>query len=52
MGRYVLIIDIFEKLDETEAGVGGEILLTDALQKLDEIYGGSMRAKPIILEIV
>jgi len=39
MGRYVLTPDIFDKIDETEAGVGGEIQLTDALQKLDLIYG-------------
>ena len=39
MGRYVLTSDIFDKIDETEAGVGGEIQLTDALQKLDSIYG-------------
>ena len=39
MGRYVLTPDIFDKLDETEPGVGGEIQLTDALSKLDEIYG-------------
>lgn len=39
MGRYVLTPDIFDKIDETEPGVGGEIQLTDALQKLDSIYG-------------
>ena len=39
MGRYVLTPDIFDKIDETEEGVGGEIQLTDALQKLDSIYG-------------
>lgn len=39
MGRYVLTSDIFDKLKETEAGVGGEIQLTDALSKLDSIYG-------------
>lgn len=39
MGRYVLTPDIFDKIDETEAGVGGEIQLTDALQKLNLIYG-------------
>lgn len=32
MGRYVLTSDIFDKLKETEAGVGGEIQLTDAYQ--------------------
>lgn len=39
MGRYVLTSDIFDKLKETEVGVGGEIQLTDALSKLDSIYG-------------
>ena len=38
MGRYVLTPDIFDKIDDTEAGVGGEIQLTDALQKLNSIY--------------
>ena len=39
MGRYVLTPDIFDKIDETVPGVGGEIQLTDALSKLDSIYG-------------
>ena len=38
-GRYILTPDIFDKLESIEAGVGGEIQLTDALSKLDEIYG-------------
>lgn len=45
MGRYVLTSDIFDKLDETEAGVGGEIQLTDALSKLDSIYGFTFEGK-------
>ena len=45
MGRYVLTPDIFDKIDETEPGVGGEIQLTDALQKLDSIYGVSFEGK-------
>ena len=45
MGRYVLTPDIFDKLDETEPGVGGEIQLTDALQKLDSIYGVTFEGK-------
>lgn len=45
MGRYVLTPDIFEKIDETEPGVGGEIQLTDALQKLDSIYGVTFQGK-------
>ena len=39
MGRYVLTPDIFDKLNETKPGVGGEIQLTDALAELDAIYG-------------
>ena len=45
MGRYVLTPNIFDKLDETEAGYGGEIQLTDALQKLDSIYGVVFKGK-------
>ena len=45
MGRYVLSPDIFDKIDETEPGVGGEIQLTDALQKLDSIYGVTFEGK-------
>lgn len=45
MGRYVLTPDIFDKLDETEAGYGGEIQLTDALQKFDSIYGVTFKGK-------
>jgi UTP--glucose-1-phosphate uridylyltransferase len=36
MGRYVLTPEIFEYLGEQEKGAGGEIQLTDALQKLNE----------------
>ncbi|TDL93404.1 UTP--glucose-1-phosphate uridylyltransferase GalU [Macrococcus brunensis] len=36
MGRYVLTPDIFEYLDEQEIGTGGEIQLTDAIQKVNE----------------
>ncbi len=34
IGRYVLSRDIFSYLEKTEAGVGGEIQLTDALDQL------------------
>lgn len=37
MGRYILTPEIFTFLDNLEAGAGGEIQLTDALQKLNEI---------------
>jgi UTP--glucose-1-phosphate uridylyltransferase len=36
MGRYVLTHEIFEFLDLQETGAGGEIQLTDAIQKLNE----------------
>ena len=39
MGRYVLTPDIFDHIEKTEPGVGGEIQLTDALSQLDGIYG-------------
>jgi UTP--glucose-1-phosphate uridylyltransferase len=42
VGRYVLTPDIFDALDETEPGVGGEIQLTDAIASLigtSEVYG-------------
>lgn len=34
VGRYVLTPDIFEYLENTKPGAGGEIQLTDAMQKL------------------
>jgi UTP--glucose-1-phosphate uridylyltransferase len=37
MGRYVLTPEIFPFLDTQETGVGGEIQLTDAIQKLNRI---------------
>ena len=39
VGRYILTPDIFDKIRQTEPGVDGEIQLTDALTKLDEVYG-------------
>ncbi|WP_298501063.1 UTP--glucose-1-phosphate uridylyltransferase GalU [uncultured Methanobrevibacter sp.] len=39
VGRYILTPDIFDKIKETEPGVDGEVQLTDALTKLDEVYG-------------
>jgi UTP--glucose-1-phosphate uridylyltransferase len=38
-GRYVLSPQIFELLEETEKGVGGELQLTDAMRKLDHVRG-------------
>lgn len=39
IGRYVLTPEIFEFLDKQEIGAGGEIQLTDAIQKVNEIQG-------------
>lgn len=39
IGRYVLTPEIFEFLDKKEIGAGGEIQLTDAIQKLNELQG-------------
>ena len=37
MGRYILTPEIFAFLEKQEAGAGGEIQLTDAISKLNEI---------------
>lgn len=37
MGRYILTPEIFTFLDKQEIGAGGEIQLTDAIQKLNEV---------------
>ncbi|MFB5193656.1 UTP--glucose-1-phosphate uridylyltransferase GalU [Neobacillus sp. KR4-4] len=37
MGRYILTPEIFMFLDRQEKGAGGEIQLTDAIQRLNEI---------------
>jgi len=37
MGRYILTPEIFEFLETQETGAGGEIQLTDAIQKLNEL---------------
>jgi UTP--glucose-1-phosphate uridylyltransferase len=39
MGRYVLTPEIFDYLGKHETGSGGEIQLTDAIQKLNEDIG-------------
>lgn len=39
MGRYILTPDIFKFLEHQEEGAGGEIQLTDAIQKLNETQG-------------
>ncbi|MFD0826431.1 UTP--glucose-1-phosphate uridylyltransferase GalU [Neobacillus sp. M.A.Huq-85] len=37
MGRYILTPEIFKLLEQQETGAGGEIQLTDAIQKLNQI---------------
>lgn len=37
MGRYILTPEIFRFLEQQETGAGGEIQLTDAIQKLNEL---------------
>ncbi len=39
IGRYVLTPKIFDKLEQTQRGAGGEIQLTDAIQALMEEQG-------------
>jgi len=38
-GRYVLTSEVFDLLEQTDPGVGGELQLTDALRKLPAIRG-------------
>tara|TARA_B100000768_G_C11270505_1_gene373193 strand:- start:1245 stop:2168 length:924 start_codon:yes stop_codon:yes gene_type:complete len=39
LGRYILPSDVLDLLEQTSAGVGGEIQLTDALDKLLKLHG-------------
>ena len=39
MGRYLLTPEIFDLLENQESGAGGEIQLTDAIQRLNEQQG-------------
>lgn len=41
-GRYILTPDIFDKLNEIEPGVGGELQLTDAIRQLPSVRGVEM----------
>jgi len=50
LGRYILTDDIFDKIKETESGFNGEIQLTDAMSKLDEIYGVKFPGKVFNIE--
>lgn len=38
-GRYILTPNIFDILENTEKGVGGELQLTDAIRKLNSVRG-------------
>ena len=38
-GRYVVTSDIFDKIKETEPGFNDEVQLTDAISKLNDVYG-------------
>lgn len=38
-GRYILTSEIFDLLEETRQGVGGELQLTDAIRKLPAVRG-------------
>lgn len=44
-GRYILTPDIFDILDNTEAGVGGEIQLTDAINQQKNVYASLFEGK-------
>jgi UTP--glucose-1-phosphate uridylyltransferase len=48
IGRYILTPRIFELLEQTKPGAGGEIQLTDgilALLKEEKVYGYSFKGK-------
>ncbi len=48
IGRYVLTPKIFEKLEQTQAGAGGEIQLTDAIEDLmqeQEVFSYAFEGK-------
>lgn len=50
VGRYILTPDIFDKINQTEPGFNGEIQLTDALSKLDELYALKFEGKVFNIE--
>jgi len=50
VGRYILTPDIFDKISQTGPGFNGEIQLTDALSKLDEVYGVKFDGKVFNIE--
>ncbi len=50
VGRYILTPDIFDKITQTEPGFNNEIQLTDALSKLNEVYGVRFEGKVFNIE--
>lgn len=50
IGRLILTPDIFEKIGETEEGIDSEIHLTDALLKLDSLYGAVFKGKSYYID--
>ncbi|MCD2205014.1 UTP--glucose-1-phosphate uridylyltransferase GalU [Halobacterium sp. KA-6] len=42
-GRYVLTPEIFDRLEQTERGVGGELQLTDAIRELEDVRGVELK---------
>lgn len=38
-GRYILVPEIFDYIEQLQPGVGGEIQLTDAMRFLKDVYG-------------
>lgn len=52
VGRYILTSDIFDEIRQTEASVDGEIQLTYALSKPDEVYGMLFEERLIMLQHV
>ena len=50
VGRYILTPDIFDKINETEPGFNGEVQLTDAMSKLDELYAVKFNGKVFNIE--
>ena len=48
IGRYILTPDVFQFIEETAAGVGGEIQITDALRRIAKerpFYGLRFKGK-------
>lgn len=50
VGRYILTPEIFDKIAQTEPGFNNEIQLTDALSKLNEVYGVRFDGKVFNIE--